>query len=305
MPNATFRRAVVRTPAGPDSIVIVEQPLPIPGPGELVVQIAGAAVNPVDVGVASGRFHALGLIHQPHCTGLGWDFAGTVSDTGAGTDLPRGARVAGFIDGFDRDHGSHATHLVVDAGLVARVPDDVDLPVAGAVPLNAVAAAQLVDRLGDPPDQTARLLVTGAAGALGANVAVLARDRGWQVTGVARPADDGFVRSLGADFTTRPEAGWDAVADAAAMHDDAFELVRDGGTFVGVQPANVPLSRRGIHVDVLVARPDGERLAGLLARVATGELPARVQAAVPLERVADAYRAMEAGGVRGRIVITP
>lgn len=98
----TFRIAVVRTPAGPDSIEIVDVPLTEPGPDQVRVKVAAAAVNPVDLGVAAGVFHDLGLVDQPNWTGLGWDFAGTVEAVGAGVDLAVGTRVAGVVAGFDR-----------------------------------------------------------------------------------------------------------------------------------------------------------------------------------------------------------
>jgi NADPH:quinone reductase-like Zn-dependent oxidoreductase len=107
--------------------------------------------------------------------------------------------------------------------------------------------------------------VTGAAGAVGGYVASLAQDRGWQVTGLARAEDEDFVRSLGAEFTTHADPGWHAVADGAALQERALALVRDGGAFVGVQPSATPPAQRGIKVDVVVAHPDGPRLADLLA----------------------------------------
>lgn len=305
MQHTTSRRAVVRVPSGPQSIETVEVPLTEPGPAQIRVKVAAAAVNPVDLGVAGGVFHRLGLVDQPQHTGLGWDFAGTVDAAGAGVELRVGTRVAGFLDGFDRDHGSHAEHLLVSAAKVAVVPDTLDLVEAAVVPLNATAAAQLVDLLGEAPAGARRLLVTGAAGAVGAYVAVLAQDRGWQVTGTARAADEPFVRGLGADFATGLGQGWDAVADAGALQEDALRAVRDGGRFVGVQPASRLSEERGITVEVLFARPDGPLLARLLERAATGELPARVHAVAPLAEAADAYEAMAKGGVRGRIVLVP
>ncbi|OLT43233.1 dehydrogenase [Saccharomonospora sp. CUA-673] len=318
--QGTSRRAVVRRPSGPEATELVEVPVPDPGAGQIRVRIAAAAVNPVDVGVAGGVFHELGLVNQPEYTGLGWDFAGTVEAAGAGVDLPLGTRIAGFVDGFDRDHGAHAEHLVVDATQVAVVPNGLDLVTAAAVPLTATAAAQLVDLLGEPSAGGDRLVVTGAAGAVGAYVAVLARERGWRVTGVARPADERFVRGLGVEFAPAPDSASgpdsaagstdtavgvaaDAVADAAAMQRTALRYVRDGGRFVGVQPAAPPPEERGIAVGVVVARPDGPLLARLLDRVAAGELPVRVEATMSLEDVVPAYRRVAAGGVRGRIVL--
>ena len=144
-------------------------------------------------------FHGLGLVHQPDHTGLGWDFAGTVTAAGPDVDLPVGSRVAGLVVGFDRDFGTYAEQLVVPASDTALVPDGLDLATAATVPLNGLAAAQMVDLLGDGEGR--RLLVTGAAGAVGGYVVPLAQDRGWRVTGLARAEDEEFVRGLGADFT--------------------------------------------------------------------------------------------------------
>lgn len=305
MNQMTSRRAVVRVPSGPQSIETVDVLVAEPGPAEIRVKIAAAAINPVDLGVAKGVFHQLGLVHQPDYTGLGWDFAGTVDAAGPGVELQVGSRVAGFIDGFDRDHGSHAEHLLVSAANVAVVPDGLDLVEAATVPLNATAAAQLVDLLGEASSGARRLLVTGAAGAVGAHVAVLAQDRGWQVTGMARAADEPFVRGLGVDFATDLGQGWDAVADAGALQEHALRAVRDDGRFVGVQPASRLPQERGIAVEVVFAHPDGALLARLLARVTTGELPARVHTVAQLDEAAGAYQAMAKGGIRGRIVLVP
>jgi NADPH:quinone reductase-like Zn-dependent oxidoreductase len=305
MSTPTFRAAVVRTPGGPGSIEIIDVPVAEPGPGEIRVQIAAAPVNPVDLSVASGALHAIGLISQPDYTGLGWDFAGTVVATGTGTDLAAGSRVAGLVGGFDRDFGTYAEQLVVPAADVAVLPEGLDLIAASTVPLNALTAAQVVDLLGDAPAAGNRLLVTGAAGAVGGYVTSLARDRGWQVTGLARAEDEEFVRGLGAGFTTRAEPGWDAVADGAVLQEHALALVRDGGVFVGVQPSAKLTTERGITVEAVAVHPDGQRLADLLARTASGELPARVHAVMPLAQVADAHRAVAKGGLRGRYVLTP
>ena len=302
---STFRAAVVRTPGGPDSIEIIDVPVVEPGPREVRVTVAAASVNPVDLAVADGVFHEMGLIDQPEHTGLGWDFAGTIVAAGPDVDLAVGTRVAGLVPGFDRDFGTYAEQLVLPAADIAVVPDGLDLVEATTVPLNGLAAAQIVELLGDTPPDRDRLLVTGGAGAVGAYVTVLAQDRGWRVTGLARPGDEEFVRGLGAELTTQIEPGWDAVADAAVLQEWGLALVRDGGAFVGVQPGSEPETERGISVAAVVTRPDGARLGELLARTASGELPVRVHEVVPLDRVADAHRAVAEGGVRGRYVLEP
>jgi NADPH:quinone reductase-like Zn-dependent oxidoreductase len=305
MSTATFRTAVVRAPGGPDSIEIIDVPVVAPGPGEVLVQIAAAPVNPVDLAVAAGVFHGMGLINQPEYTGLGWDFAGTVVASGPAADLAVGTEVAGMVGGFNRDFGTYGEQIVVPAADVAIVPDGLDLVAASTVPLNGLTAAQIVDLLGDAPTAGSRLLVTGAAGAVGGYVASLAHDRGWQVTGLARAEDEQFVRGLGADFTAHAEPGWDAVADAAGLQERSLALVRDGGAFVGVKPNAEPVAERGVAVAAVTAHSDGTRLAELLARTASGALPARVQTVLPLDHVADAHRAVAKGGVRGRYVLRP
>ena len=305
MSPSTFRTAVVRTPGGPDSIEIIDVPVVEPGPDQVRVEIAAAPVNPVDLATVGGRVHAMGLIDQPDRTGLGWDFAGTVVAAGHRVHLDVGDRVAGLVVGFDRDFGTYAEQLVVPASDLAVVPDGLDLVAASTVPVNGLGAAQIVDLLGDAPTDRNQLLVTGAAGAVGGYVTSLARDRGWKVTGLARAQDEEFVRSLAADFTARAEPGWDAVADGAVLQERGLALVCDGGAFVGVQPQAKPATERGITVDAVATHPDGPRLAELLARTASGELPARVHAVVPLDQVADAHRAVAKGGVRGRYVLEP
>ncbi|NED99632.1 NADP-dependent oxidoreductase [Phytoactinopolyspora halotolerans] len=301
--SATFRTAVVRVPGGPDSIEIIDVPVREPGPGQIRVDIAGAAVNPVDLGVAAGFFHRMGLINQPEHTGMGWDFAGVVSAAGPGVDLPVGSRVAGLVGGFDRDFGTYAEQLIVPVRDAALVPDGLDLGEAATVPLNGLTAAQIVDLLGDGAGR--KLLVTGAAGAVGGHILSLAQERGWQVTGLARAQDEAFVRGLGAGFTTEAAPGWDAVADTATLQEEGLALVRDGGVFVGVRPNADPAAERGITVRAVEVQADGARLARLLDATASGRLPARVHAFLPLDQVAVAHRAVAKGGVRGRYVLQP
>lgn len=305
MAPPTFRTAVVRTPGGPESIEVVDLPVVAPGAGEVRVTVAAAPVNPVDLGVVDGFFHRLGLIDQPDRTGLGWDFAGTVVAAAPDVELAVGTRVAGVVLGFDRDVGTYAEQLVVPAAGLAVVPAGLDLVTASTVPLNGLAAAQAVDLLGAAPAGGDRLLVTGAAGAVGGNVVALAPERGWRVTGLARADDEPFVRGLGAAFTTRAEPGWDAVVDGSAQVRDSLALVRDGGTFVGVRPNASPGPERDVRIEVVETEADAGRLADLLARAAAGSLPARVHAVVPLDAVADAHRAVARGGVRGRYVLRP
>jgi len=301
--STTFRAAVVTRPGEPDAVAVLDLPVVPLQPGQVRVAVAAATVNPVDVAVRDGVFHRAGVITQPERTGLGWDFAGTVLEAGADVELAVGTRVAGVVGGLDRDFGTYAEQLVLPAADVAVVPDGLDLVDAATVPLNALTALQLVGILGD--GQGRSLLVTGAAGAVGGYVVQLALERGWRVTGLARAADEAFVRGLGAEFTAEATPGWDAVADGAVLQERAVALVRDGGRFVGVQPSFPPAAERGVSIEVVGVVPDGDQLAGLLERTARGELPARVAEVLPLARFDEAHAAVAKGGVRGRYVLQP
>jgi NADPH:quinone reductase-like Zn-dependent oxidoreductase len=304
---ATYRAAVVTAPGATDPISIIDVPVAPLAPGEVRVAVEAATVNPVDLAVRAGVMHQAGVINQPEHTGLGWDFAGTVLESGPGVELVPGTRVAGLVGGLDRDFGTYAEQLVLPAADVALVPDGLDVAAAATVPLNALTAAQLVDLLGEGEGRT--LLVTGAAGAVGAYVVPFALEHGWRVTGLARAADEEFVRALGADFTADPTAGpaggWDAVADGAVLQEQAVALVRDGGVFVGVQPSFPPAAERGVEIRAVGVVPDGQRIGDLLARTASGELPARVAEVLPLDRYDEAHAAVAKGGVRGRYVLQP
>lgn len=275
------------------------------GPTDVRIQVAGAAVNPVDVKVLTGPLRA--AVGLPDPVGLGWDVSGTVTEVGTEvTDLGAGDRVAGILHllGLKPSVGSHADETALPADAVARVPDGLDLVEAASLPLNALAARQALDLLGPAEGRT--LLVTGGAGAVGGNAVVLATRAGWRVTALARDADADFVGRAGADPVTEvPGPSFDAVLDAAVLLETALTAVRDGGSFVGVAPdAPVP-AERGIAVHTLSVEPDGEAIAGLLDLAAQGTLEPRVAGRVPLREAAKAYDKVASGGERGRWVLIP
>jgi NADPH:quinone reductase-like Zn-dependent oxidoreductase len=247
-----MRAAVVVRPGGPEAIEIVEVPIPEPGPGQVRVRVAGAAVNPVDLSTRAGIHHRMGRISGP-VTGLGWDVAGTVDAVGAAVSFPVGERVAGMLDTFDRDHGTYAEYVVIDAAALARVPAQVPLTVAAAVPLAGITARAIADRLGAGGGR--RLLLTGAAGAIGGYLVRLALDLGWEVSGPDQRPD--LRRNPRGSAGDRTGARRDAVADAAAIGTPTLESVADGGVYVGVRPGRGAESSLGI-VTSEYARPPTE-----------------------------------------------
>lgn len=196
------------------------------------IKVAAAGVNPVDAGVRAGVFGGAG-----QRLGLGWDVAGVVDAVGVASGWNVGDEVVALAYGTAKNLGTHADLVVVDADAVAAAPRSVDAVHAASLPLNALTAAQALDRLGLEPGQN--LLITGAAGAVGGYAVQLAARLGVSVTALAREGDEELVRSLGADrFVSDGVAprSVDAVLDAAILGADALEWVRDGGAFMGVIP---------------------------------------------------------------------
>ncbi len=305
-------RAITTT--GQDDLHVVETAVPEPGPGEVRVAVTAAGVNSFDIAVRGGVFHRLGWINQSDRTGLGWDLAGTVDALGPGVNGPAvGTAVAAMLDNFDVPLGAYAEFAIAPAAGVAVLPDRLDPIAAATVPTNALTADQGLDLIepASPIDGKGapRLLVTGAGGAVGGYGVTLAARRGWQVTALARSTDEEFLRSAGARevLTELPAAGsgFDAVFDAAVLVGPALAAVRDGGSYLGVKPSEIPDGPRGISTVAVTSHHDGARLTALLALVATGELPTRIAGTLPLADAAQAQANVSKGGQRGRWVLLP
>src|SRR5919201_85200 len=175
-------------------------------------------------------------------------------------------------------------------------------------------AAGIVDEVG--PGVT--MAVTGAAGAYGGYVVQLAKAEGLTVIADASEADHALVKALGADIVVRRgddvatrilehfPHGVDGLADGAVLTEKVIPAVRDGGAFTSVR-GFIGAPQRGIRFTATSVRTyDGEfeKLDRLRQLVESGAVTLRVAATYPPERAADAHRRLEAGGTRGRLVIT-
>lgn len=296
-----MRAAVVTTFGGPEALRIVETEVPEPAAGQVRIKVAAAALNPVDAGMRAGVFGGAG-----EQVGLGWDVAGTVDATGAGSAWRVGDEVVALHHGVVKSLGTHAEYVVVDTDAVAAAPRTVDAVRAASLPLNALAAVQALDLLELTPGRS--LLVTGAAGALGGYAVQLAARRGVSVTALARAGDEALVRSLGAAHFTSGAVGAgsvDAVLDAAILGEAALEWVRDGGAFAAVIPGTAPAPVRGVRTAALGVSADGAQLAELASLVDQGALTLRVAETYTLDEAPKAHARLAEGGVRGRLVLVP
>ncbi|HEX6446622.1 MAG TPA: NADP-dependent oxidoreductase [Streptosporangiales bacterium] len=312
-----MRAVVVRSFGGPDVLEIADVPPPVAGEGQVRIRVAAATVNPVDLATRSGALTEAGLLPVRDVTGIGWDVAGVVEDTGPGVSgIAPGDRVIGLSDRLDVPVGAQADYVVLDAAAVTGAPAEVSLVQAATLPLNGLTALQALDLLDLGEGDT--LLVTGAAGAVGGYAVQLATARCIHVVAVASADDEPLVRTLGAEhFVPRTAermgeatralvpGGVHAALDAAVVGVAALDAVRSGGTFVALARGAEPAPLRGTRVVNEWIRADAGSLAQLVALVEAGVLDLRVAATMPLDRVAEAHRRLADGGLRGRIVLVP
>jgi NADPH:quinone reductase-like Zn-dependent oxidoreductase len=302
---------------GPEMLHVVELSDPEPGPGEVLIRVHAASVNPTDTVLRSGgRAERLKDVAPPHVPGM--DAAGVLEriGTGAQTDLEAGERVMAIVLPLG-PHGAYAERVVVPSGSVVRSPAGASDAEAATLPMNGLTACACLDQLGLEPGQT--LAVTGAAGAVGGYAAQLAKAAGLRVVADAAPSDDALVRSLGADdVVPRGDdfaghvrrlvpGGADGMVDAALLDALAVPAVRDGGGIATLRAYDgAGATGRGITFFPVFVRTYAEeraKLDRLREQAEDGTLTLRVARRLPLESAAEAHRLLEAGGVRGRLVL--
>lgn len=308
----------------PEVLEAVELPVPEVGPGQIRVRVRAAAVSPADVLLRMGYTDQMlaGRLTPPYRPGM--DAAGVVDAIGPDTvtGLQVGDRVMAMVIPIDPSGGAYAEYLVLDVRQVVRAPAGSTHAEAATLPMNGLTARRALDGLGLAPGDW--VAVTGAAGAMGGYTVQLAKADGLRVVADAAPADEELVRTLGADVVvdrgpgvgerirSAVPRGVDAVVDAAIMGPEVLPAVRAGGQIALVrtddEPGVTPLGERGnvtIHnIFVPEYRYAHDKLDALRALAEEGRISLRVAEEIPADRAAEAHRRFEAGGVRGRLVLT-
>ncbi|MDG2111797.1 MAG: NADP-dependent oxidoreductase [Actinomycetota bacterium] len=301
---------------GPEALEIVELPEVHAGPGQVRVRVHAAAVNPTDTYVRNGaRAEMQKADPPPYVPGM--DIAGVVEELGDGVDT--GVAIGDAVMAMvvpSGSHGGYRESIVLEAGAVVPAPAGASHVEASTLPMNGLTARLSLDLLGLSAGQT--LAVTGAAGAYGGYVVQLAKADGLTVIADASAADTDLVRGLGADiivergddFAEKVRAhfpdGVDGLADGAVMNEITFAAIRDGGAFTSVRGFKGE-AERGIAMSTTwVTSYDGDfdKLDALRQQTEDGKISLRVAATFPAEQAAGAHATLEAGGTRGRCVIT-
>ncbi|HEX2145934.1 MAG TPA: NADP-dependent oxidoreductase [Glycomyces sp.] len=297
---------------------VIDLPVPAPGPGEVLVHVAAAGVNPFDGKVIEGAMRD--SVHHEFPLVLGSDGAGTVESVGEGVEFEPGDRVFGQFMDIERGRGSYAEYAISKAAKLARMPADLPFDIAAALPTACAAAYDFVEGTGIGPGQT--LLVNGASGGVGQAAVQLAAAQGVRVIGTTDPSTAAYLHELGVaetvDFTAGPAAdqvrvahpgGIDAIVDLISGPGDIepmVSLLKPNGVIVssnGAVDLEV-LASRGLRGANLYANARPATLAFLAESVAHGQLRIRIDFKVPLEDAAQALARLMEGKARGKTVLT-
>ncbi|MGY2074821.1 quinone oxidoreductase family protein [Blastococcus sp. SYSU DS0828] len=310
-----MRAAGVTEFGGPEVLHIVEvEPEPL-GPGQVRLRVEAAAVSPTDTHARSGAYAGRDPVKNPPWV-PGMDVAGVVTELGEGVDhLSVGDLAMGIVVPFG-PYGAYREDKVLPGGSVVRAPAGATAVEASTLPMNGLTARLALDLMALQPGQV--LAVTGAAGAFGGYVVQLAKADGLTVVADASEADEELVRALGADVVVRrgeevasrirehyPE-GVDGLADGSVQDEQVLPAVRDGGAVATVRGyrGNGERGLRFFPTMVRKVAEDRAALDRLRQQVEEGAVTLRVARTFPAEQAAEAHRVLEAGGVRGRLVLT-
>jgi NADPH:quinone reductase-like Zn-dependent oxidoreductase len=306
-------RAITYATFGDASVLeLTEVPEPTVGPDSVLVEVRAAALNPVDWKVRQGYLE--GLIDTSLPAIPGWDVAGVVTRLGADTpEFAVGDEVYAYVRKDTVNAGTLAERVAVPVRALALKPKSASFEEAAAVPLAGLTALRCVRRAdvraGD------RVLIHGGAGGVGSFGIQLAKLAGAEVTATASARNHDYLRELGATPIAYGEgvaaralevqpSGYDVVLDFAGGGSLAStrELLRDGGRVVSIAEGKAAKELGG---SVVWVRPDAAGLAELAELIDAGRLRVEVADVFSLANAADAFRELETGHVRGKIVVTP
>jgi NADPH:quinone reductase-like Zn-dependent oxidoreductase len=294
---------------GVEVLSVVDVPSPVPGPGEVLVQVRAAGINPGEAKIRAGLLHSRYPATFP--SGQGSDLAGTVAEAGPDvTGWDAGDEVIGYTD----NRASQAEYVLVEAKHLTRKPAAVPWEVAGSLFVVGATASAAVRAVGVKAGDV--VVVSAAAGGVGSIAVQLARLAGATVIGLAGKANHEWLAGNG----VIPVGYGDGVADRirqAADHLDAF-IDTFGADYVdlalelGIEPSRIDtivnfgaVAEHGVKAEGNAAGASANVLAELAALIADGRLEVPIAATFPLAGVRDAYRALANGHTRGKIVLLP
>lgn len=311
--SAVNARAVTYSRDGDATVVsVADRQVREPLEGEVRISVSAAAASPTDLLLRDAPWTNGEATRTP-----GMDAAGTIEAVGPGvTRLAVGDAVMAALSPRRPEGGGQASSIVIPAASAVSLPSGKGFAEASTIPMNGLTALYALDLAALSEGQT--FAVSGGAGWLAYLAIVIAKRRGLRVIADAKPADFDLVRGYGADIVVERGAGFvdavraacpegvDALLDTALLGETSFPAIRDGGVFIPVRGWNGPQADRGFQVKPVMVPDVLERtewLEELRALVEANHIVPRVAGEFPPERIKDAQRMLEVGGVRGRPVI--
>ena len=297
---------------GIDVLEVRDVPRPVPGAGEVLVEVRAAGINISEAVIRAGAVHDLFPATFP--SGQGSDLAGVVAELGSGVT---GFAVGDEVIGFSMRRSSHAEYVTVPANQLTAKPSEVSWEVAGSLYVAGCTAYGAVRAVRLAPGDT--VAIAGAAGGVGSIAVQLARRAGATVLGIAGPSNDGWLAEHGA---VAVNYGEDLVARLRAAapsgHVDAL-LDFFGGGYVAMAVEDLAIASDKVDTiaDFAAVERFGVQSAGgadassaavvaeLADLVARGELDVPIAGVFALDDVRDAYRELEKRHTRGKLVLRP
>ncbi|MDO4240948.1 MAG: NADP-dependent oxidoreductase [Microbacteriaceae bacterium] len=298
----------------PGELVARTVPVPQPTPGKVLVKVASIGLNPVDWKTRSGAGIA-GLLDISQPVVLGWDIAGTIVATGPDTTgFAAGDEVFGMV-AFPRVGNAYAEYVLADARDLARVPSNLPLKDAAALPLVGLTAWQALHDIARI-EAGQKVLIHAGAGGVGHIAVQLAKLEGADVYATASPKNHDFLRELGAEpinyqdranFAELPK--FDLILDTIGgdTYDLSLELLKPGATIISVpDPSRVAEGRAaGFNAHWLLVHPNSAQLTHLAELVEQGKLRVEIDRRFGLHELPAAHEYGQKGHTRGKIVVNP
>ena len=295
---------------GVDVLYVAEVDRPVPGPGQVLVRMKAAAINPGEGKIRTGALAQRFPTTFP--SGEGSDLAGIVDELGPDV---QGISVGEEVIGFTDNRASHAELVVTEAANLVPKPAGVSWEAAGSLYVAGGTAWAMVRAVAAGPGDT--VVVAGSAGGVGSIAIQLARNAGATVIGLAGEANHDWLSDHGVIPVTYGEGVADRIKAASGGRVDAF-LDTFGGDYVelaldlGVRPDRVDTianftarEKYGVKTDGSAVGGKPEVIAELAGLIEKGQLEIPIAAVYPLSEVRAAFTEVERGHTRGKIVLKP
>lgn len=307
-------KAILLTEYGSNDVLKVsEVPMPKPGKGQILIEVAASSINPFDLFLRSGAMKEKAPLQLPFI--LGSDTCGTITELGENvTAYTIGDVVYGQALAFTEASGAWAEYATVNTANIARAPKILSAEENGSLPLAGASAVQaLIEHIQLKKGQ--KILIHGGAGGIGSLAIQLAKAIGAEVATTVHTNDVAFVKTLGADIVINVDIeqfteiihGYDIVFDTVGgeVLESSCAILKRGGILVSMKgkPTDEHIQKYGIQAIGQYTQVTTDHLNILTEYVEAGKIRPIVDSAFPLEQIKQAAEKLETGKPKGKVVL--